>query len=375
MTAHRQHLNNAQSVEQLKAELQARYPLINPSTLAEVVILGAAEEGRRLCELCQEYNIKVVHFCDDHPERQGKKVAGCLVEPTSCLDSIDKSIPIVIASHRVIEVMKRLRNKGHKAVAPFALLQTLAPEHFAPHMFYEDWVESLFLNRDKIEKLVSLLEDEKSLAVLDAIIGYRLTLDPEVMRDIIDWELYGSKDLLALSDSEIYIDGGSFDGDTIRGFIERVDNKFKRIIGFEPDTNTFNKLKQNFNHEPGVELINKGLYSHPDTLCFDNAGTRGSIFTEESESTISVPVTSVDEVLQGSPVTFIKMNIEGAEIPALKGSAKSIEKYQPKLGISIYHRPTDLWEIPFLIKELHSDYKFYLRQHDGGVIESVVYAI
>jgi hypothetical protein len=69
------------------------------------------------------------------------------------------------------------------------------------------------------------------------------------------------------------------------------------------------------------------------------------------------------------------MNIEGAEIDALNGARKTIETWMPKLAISVYHRPSDLWQIPQLIHDFSKDYDFFLRQHDGGVIETVLYAI
>jgi hypothetical protein len=47
----------------------------------------------------------------------------------------------------------------------------------------------------------------------------------------------------------------------------------------------------------------------------------------------------------------------------------------PKLAVSVYHRPSDLWRIPQLVRELGARYSLFFRQHDGGVIETVLYAI
>ena len=69
------------------------------------------------------------------------------------------------------------------------------------------------------------------------------------------------------------------------------------------------------------------------------------------------------------------MNIEGAEIDALYGARKTIERWTPKLAVSVYHRASDLWQIPEIVHEFSPDYELYLRQHDGGVIETVLYAI
>ena len=74
-------------------------------------------------------------------------------------------------------------------------------------------------------------------------------------------------------------------------------------------------------------------------------------------------------------MTYIKMNIEGAEIDALKGAAGSIARWTPKLAIAVYHRPSDLWQIAEVVRGLNPNYDLYLRQHDGGVIETVLYAL
>jgi FkbM family methyltransferase len=145
------------------------------------------------------------------------------------------------------------------------------------------------------------------------------------------------------------------------------------VLAFEPDKNTFKRLAANFAGEKRVEPINAGLHRRKATLHFDNAGTRGSILVEKGG--IEVPVVGLDEVLGGDRVTYIKMNIEGAELEALKGGERAIKRWAPKLAISAYHRPSDLWQVPDMVRSLRPDYKLYLRQHDGGVIETVLYAL
>lgn len=289
------------------------------------------------------------------------------------LADLDKNIPVVIASHRVLKASDRMRGMGFQTVVPFALLQVTEPAIFPPHMFYDGWVEDLFANRERYVALAKMLADDFSRRVLDANLGYRMTCDVAELRPIIEWDLYGPANLLRYGNHEVYIDGGTFDGDSIRLFIDRVGGRFDRVIGFEPDTGTFARLQANFSHEPRVEAVNKGLYSHSATLYFDNAGTRGSILTDAAVG-VEVPVTSIDEVLGEAPVTFIKLNIEGAEQPALHGAVRAIRRCAPTLAISAYHRPADLWQIPALVHELNKDYQLYLRQHDGGVIETVLYA-
>ena len=75
-----------------------------------------------------------------------------------------------------------------------------------------------------------------------------------------------------------------------------------------------------------------------------------------------MPVITIDDVLGDRPLTYVKMNIEGAEIEALRGGRNAIRRWTPRLAISAYHRPSDLWRIPQLVLELNPDYALYLRR-------------
>lgn len=366
-------LDTFKSVDEMRAWLTARNPLLNPKGLKRIVVVGAADEGLRLVELCGKRGVEVVAVCDDNLKKQGLSIGGTAVMPVDALKDIDRNLPVIIASHRVLKALERIRGMGFRHVAPFALLEVLDPKAFPPHMFYDGWLEDLFAHRDRYRALAGLLADDLSRRVLDAVLGFRLTLEADTLSPIVEWDLYGPASLLTYGEDEVYVDGGSFDGDTIRLFIERVHNKFSRILAFEPDRNTFHKLAANFAHEARVEPINAGLHREKATLHFDNAGTRGSIIVEEGG--IEIPVVGLDEVLGKDRVTYIKMNIEGAELEALKGAEQAIARCKPTLAISAYHRPSDLWKVPELIRSLCADYRLYLRQHDGGAIETVLYAL
>ena len=76
-------------------------------------------------------------------------------------------------------------------------------------------------------------------------------------------------------------------------------------------------------------------------------------------ATQRVSVRTIDEVVTtlGLPrVDFIKMDIEGYEIPALKGACETLRRFAPKLAISAYHNPRDVVEIPKLIAQSNPDY-------------------
>ena len=359
------------SVDAMREALLAQKPMLAPSRLKRLAILGAGPEGQRLARLCVENEIEVAGVYDGNAAKRGLAVGTCRVMPSDALGSLDRSTPVIVASHRLLGGTDFARGLGFTA-AGFAWLQVVAPDYFPPHMFYGRFLETLFNNRTKCLELATLLADEESKRVLNGVIGFRITLEPGVLRSVIDWDLYGGSGLLRFDADEVYVDGGSYDGDSVRMFIDHANGKFERVLAFEPDVLTFRRLVENFQHEPRVQAFNKGLHRKSAKLRFESDGTRGAILTDTGGA--EVPVVGLDELLDGSRVSFIKLNIEGSELEALMGAQRSIRCWKPKLAISAYHRPSDLWEIPELVRSLKQDYRLYLRQHDGGVVETVLYA-
>jgi hypothetical protein len=114
------------------------------------------------------------------------------------------------------------------------------------------------------------------------------------------------------------------------------------------------------------------LYSDNTTLRFNNtADATGCISTDGN---IQVKAVKLDDVIT-EKVTYIKMDIEGGELSALEGAQRILKQDRPKLAISLYHKPTDLWEIPIYIKKLVPEYKFYVRHHDVFYGSFVLYAV
>lgn len=357
----------------LRANLCERLPALAPGRIDRIAIVGAASEGRRLAALCEKAGIRVVAIADDQPSRQGHSIGGAAVIPVDGLGVVDRDVPVVIASHRPVQLVQRLRAMGFATVAMFLVLQVTDPDRFPPHMFYDGWFEDLAANADRYAALSDAFDDDKSRWHLDAILGFRLTADIGAIAPVVDWDVYGPKDLVSFSSDEVYVDAGAFDGDSIRLFMDRVGDRFSRVIAFEPDPQTYGRLVGKFAGDPRVLALPRGLYSQGGSLRFVNDGSRGAIFADEGN--VEIPVTTLDEALAGGRVTFVKMNIEGAEMEALRGAAKAIGRWGPKLAISAYHRPSDLWQIPFLIRELHPQYRLALRQHDAGAIETVAYGL
>lgn len=173
---------------------------------------------------------------------------------------------------------------------------------------------------------------------------------------------------------EVFVDGGAYDGTNSIEFTKWcADVTEKSIYAWEPDA----MIRETCNArlgKMGVEykIISKGLWDKTDILRFDMRGNSCSSVSDEGIVTIEVD--SIDNVIR-EPVTFIKMDIEGAEYQALLGAKNMIAQHKPKLAISVYHKPDDLWELPYLIYTLNPTYTFYLRHYSLDSNEIVLYAI
>jgi FkbM family methyltransferase len=370
-------LARARSVHDLLVGIAAHHGGFDATRLTKIAVLGSGPEGQRLNGICRTRHIEIAALVDDDPVKLGTTVHGAKVEPSSRLADLDRSIPVVIASHRVLGATQRLRALGFTTVLPFAALQILAPEIYKPHMFYDGWLQDLLESQEHYKWLNAELADDRSRQVLDAVIRYRLTADPVSLAPIIDegryhQGLYHPAGLFECGNDEVYIDAGAYDGDSIRWFKERVADRYDRILAFEPDPKTYARLAQNFAGDDRIQTINAGLHRKKAILRFRDDASRGAIFTDDGDT--SIEVVSLDELLDGDRASFIKMNIEGAEIDALYGAQATIRRWLPKLAVSVYHRPSDLWRIPRIVREFSPDYDLFLRQHDGGVIETVLYA-
>ena len=75
------------------------------------------------------------------------------------------------------------------------------------------------------------------------------------------------------------------------------------------------------------------------------------------------------------PPTYIKMDIEGAELEALWGARRTLKEHSPVLAICAYHTSDHLWQIPLLIHAIQPDYRLFFRRYAEGEWEIVWYAV
>ena len=230
-------------------------------------------------------------------------------------------------------------------------------------------------NKDYLSDFYDNLSDQYSK---DSFIAYLLSKtrqDMKYLPPVFDKVQYFLKGIFNLTNHESYFDCGAFTGDTIAEFIKAAGGSYSHIWAAEPDRSNYNRLMQYIEDEKlqDIDVVNKGIYGYAGKLPFQESGSMLSMISDSSDNYIEVD--TIDNIVQGKPVTYIKMDVEGAELMALRGAEKTIREYKPILGISIYHKERDLVDIPMYIKEIAPDYKFYFRVHKKLAIDTVLYGV
>jgi FkbM family methyltransferase len=230
-------------------------------------------------------------------------------------------------------------------------------------------------NKDYLNDFYDRLMDQKSKDSLVAYLLSKIRQDMKYLPPIFEKSQYFPQGMFALTGHESYFDCGAFTGDTIADFLKASGGAYNYIWAAEPDNTNFRQLLHYLESEQltNVEAINKGIYSYSGRLPFREDGSMLSMITDTSDRYIDID--TIDHITGGRPVTYIKMDVEGAELMALKGAEQTIHTYKPILGISIYHKERDLIDIPLYINEIAPEYKFCFRVHKKLAIDTVLYGL
>jgi len=174
-------------------------------------------------------------------------------------------------------------------------------------------------------------------------------------------EIYFPRDLMAISEQEVFIDCGAYDGDTVRAFIRHSRGRFKSIYAFEADSKNSRNCVDSWKHCrrscATALIVSMSPWRIMAAACI-LLGWNGSI--RRSRQGERVGCVALDDALPVVP-TWIKMDIEGSEPAALRGARRTIIDHAPALSICVYHSQDHLWSIPLQIVAMNPEYKMHLR--------------
>jgi len=327
--------------------------------------------GKNECSLALISKIKINGLVDDFEEND--KYWNEL--PILKSKDLPQGAIVINCSFSISPISANLLLKSLSGIKTFtyAELHQSNPVLFDLPNFVKECRLDLEINYEKYARLYDGFEDDESRCIFNQIISYRMTADISYQNkfSVRFKDQYFEPFLGDLQDT-IFVDCGGYDGDTSEEFIKRYP-KYKKIYFFEPSKINMLKAQKRLNNLRNIEFIELGVSDKSSLLHFDFSSGSSSKISNDGE--VEISVIPLDDYLTKEPKTFIKMDLEGWELKALKGAEKEIKENKPILAIAVYHSISDFWKIPNLIYEFNPSYKTYLRHYTEGWSETVMYFV
>jgi FkbM family methyltransferase len=328
-------------------------------------VYGLGFLGRWALPRLRSLGIRVVACYDANATLTGSSTDGVPVRAASDLEHNRPQFMIVTARHAIKPVSAKLSSLG------------------VPHVSYDAWhVASEFaLFRDIHD---GLLSDDRSKAVLRAVLMAMLTGDSAFCEAVFETDQYFCLPRFCGAGQDVYVDAGAFVGDSAERFIWSHDGVFSKVYAFEPGPRQFaaltarvGRLTTEWALDPSsIELIGAGLgETDGSALAASDNGQMTSLAVGHAPGAagIAVNILSLDSFLAGRPITFLKADVEGMEMALLTGAQSTIRNHKPKIAVSVYHYPVDIPRIATYLRGLVPDYQFALRHHSPQLMETVLY--
>jgi|GEM_PF-6132674 len=198
-------------------------------------------------------------------------------------------------------------------------------------------------------------------------------------------EQYSYKDKVVPNISDTVISLGCYYGETSIWFAKKVGNK-GIIYALDASKKNIRVAKKNIiiNHIENIILGNICLSDKEDKKFFLDANGSSRIIKKEDssylhkkEDYIEICTTTLDKYCDSNDINhinFLKIDIEGMDLAAIKGAKRIIQHSKPNIAVAIYHKPSDFIEIPKLLKYFVPDYKFYLSNKRLDFNETILFA-
>lgn len=344
-----------------------------------VVVHGAGHNGRQLARRLVTAGLAVVAFSDDTPTKIGTTIDGLpVIAPNDLARRLDGPVAAVVSifspRHDYVITAARLRAAGIDSVSVFEASWWLGGD--ALPFYFIDHPRCVAAARSAICRLAEHLADDDSLRELCRHLEFRLALRHDAL------PIWTDHRLMPAGDGDVcYIDGGAFDGDTFVPLAKALGRRLTKGIAIEPDPANHARLTQTLALEcPGrggdLVALHAALDSEAGVKTLTSSGTPGSMLSDAGDT--AVTTITIDGLLAAMPdlprTQVIKLDVEGAELRAIRGASQTIRTRAPMLAVAVYHRPADLWELADELLALQPAYRFRLRSHGGDGADLMLYA-
>ncbi len=346
-----------------------------------IILFGAGNLGRRALGLLRGIGYEPLCFSDNSNARWGTGIDGLKVlapEEAAQRYGSDSTFLVTIWNefHWFRETEEQLKSLGCRQVLPYTYLYWRFPDTFLPFLLNE-LPHLLYMARDRVLAAEHLWDDDESRSLYRSNIYFRATGNPSLLPGRPTENTYLPLDIFDVQEDECFADCGATAGEMAQDLLRKVDHRFSTFTAIEADQLSYKRLEDFVNGlSPDVKrkfvLHNLAVGLEKGEVHFSHTGGTGSRISEEGDAVLCAPL---DDLFADASLTFLKMDIEGAEYDALRGAKQVIQRDKPILAICVYHTQSDIWRIPLMAKEYLPKHKLFLRAYEGDGFQNVLFAV
>jgi FkbM family methyltransferase len=294
------------------------------------------------------------------------------------LDDVPNDASVLAAViHSPVSIYKKLENKKVD-FSSYYWIQENEDLDLPEIKYWKGGRGHFYANESKYSQLYQDLSDAESRLTMIDLLSFRETGN---IRNMFRYpnrldEMY-FENFLSLPSNASFYDLGALDGKNSLGFIKKYPD-FSGLVLVEPLPVYAKKLRNLF--ESNISKVYECAISDSEGFANFNISVcdaASSLSKNKEQGDLIVKVKTIDQIYYETKLSpsFIKMDIEGAEIEALRGADSVINEFKPALAISVYHDPAHLLEAYELLKSKYQEYKFFIRHYSEGFAETVLFAV
>ncbi len=325
----------------------------------DILLYGMGNGADKLLAVCAQRGISVRGVFASDGFVRGHSFHGMRVMPYSEVESIYPPNGCVV-----------LLAFGSSRPEVMALFDRVAARYplFVPDLPVcgESLFDAAFFaaHREKFERARALFSDAPSRALFDLVLRCKYeaahALFDRATSEKDAWDLLPAASITAMADL------GAYNGDTAREAMQKCPD-LGFVLAVEPDPRNFRKLSDwaaNGADKCTIECHQVAISDTCGEAAFDSSGNRNAgLCTGRADATVQTA--TLDSLLCGRRVDYIKFDVEGAEHAALLGARESIRAHRPALRVAAYHRSEDLFDLPLLLSTLCENYDLHLTRTRG----------
>jgi FkbM family methyltransferase len=302
-----------------------------------------------------------------------------LLHPDAVPDEAKRQVRLAVSivTSPYIPIERQLLDLGFDDVVPF---YDLAESFRAVHPLSNGWFAPPLTQQDQdaTARVLTRWDDDLSRADHLQFLAWRRLRE--------EWTFTGESGprgnryfipevAACLYADETFLDGGAYHGTVVQAFADQTRGAFKRVIAVEPDPTSratlHQALRPRFSNDSRLTVLDCALGEHQETALFHDGLGYASQLSRTGRMQVAVRPLDALDLAPG----FLKLHLEGGELPALKGARQTLLAHRPIIAATVYHNADGLWQTPLWLMETLSNYRFLFRAHSWCGTGAVVYGI